>query len=454
MTKISVIMPSLNVRPYIEKCLESVVNQTLRDIEIICVDAGSTDGTLEIINEFAAKDNRIKVINSDIKSYGYQVNLGISQAEGDYIGIVETDDFIDKDMYQMLYSIISQNDVDFVKGSYREFVEHNGRTIVSECKSTKIHPKYLGRIIDLQNEPEARLIDLNHIWSGIYSKKFLVSNNIKFNETPGASFQDTSFSILAGILSNTCIYADVTPYFYRIDNPNSSVKSDGKINCVIDEFNYVENEVNKRNLTYDYIVDDMLKQIKVYTYRWNYSRLTEDAAKEFAENIRKELLLLLADETFVLHLVDNKLIRDSIMIMLGSKEDAPAYSEKAEKNTENFIKRLMQGEKIVLVGAGNYADRLLFLQEYSDQDCDIEIVDNDCTKHGLMFHGHIVKPISDIKEIYSDGSIIIANKNSADKVYEQLSGLVDKTTDIVIYDDLPQRGDMIRIYNTACVANN
>ena len=97
MSEISVIMPSLNVRPYIEKCLGSVVSQSFKDLEIICVDAGSTDGTLEIINEFARKDSRIKVINSDIKSYGYQMNLGIRYAKGEYIGIVETDDFIDRE---------------------------------------------------------------------------------------------------------------------------------------------------------------------------------------------------------------------------------------------------------------------------------------------------------------------------------------------------------------------
>ena len=447
MSEISVIMPSLNVRPYIEKCLGSVVSQSFKDLEIICVDAGSTDGTLEIINEFARKDSRIKVINSDIKSYGYQMNLGIRYAKGEYIGIVETDDFIDREMYQMLYNIIVQNDVDFVKGSYREFMEQNGRTIVSECKRTKIKQNYLGRKIYLENEPEARLLDLNHIWSGIYSRAFLISNNIKFNETPGASFQDTSFSILVGMLSKTCIYADMADYFYRIDNPDSSVKSDSKINCIIDEFKYAENELNNRNIAYDYKVENMLKQIKVNIYKWNYSRLTESSAKEFSENIREEMIRLLNDRDFMTRIDGKSNIIDSVEIMLGEKEDVLAYSENAEKNTVDFIKRLMNKKRIMLVCAGDYADRLLFLQEYSNQDCDIEIVDNNSTKHGLMFHGHIVKSMSDIKEFYSDYSIIIANKYSADELYNQICGLVNGKIDVIVYDDLPQREDMIRIFN-------
>lgn len=74
-TKISVIMPSLNVSKYIKQCLQSVLNQTLEDIEIICVDGGSTDGTLDIIQQYVKKGNRVKLIHSDIKSYGYQMNL-------------------------------------------------------------------------------------------------------------------------------------------------------------------------------------------------------------------------------------------------------------------------------------------------------------------------------------------------------------------------------------------
>ena len=80
MPLVSVIMPSLNVGNYIEKCLTSVMNQSLKDIEIICIDAGSTDGTLEIIKKYAELDQRIVVISSEVRSYGYQVNLGISTA--------------------------------------------------------------------------------------------------------------------------------------------------------------------------------------------------------------------------------------------------------------------------------------------------------------------------------------------------------------------------------------
>ena len=86
-----------------EECLESVTGQTLKEIEILCIDAGSTDGTLQIIERYVSEDPRIRLVESDKKSYGYQVNMGIREARGQYIGIVEPDDYIDKAMYQNLY---------------------------------------------------------------------------------------------------------------------------------------------------------------------------------------------------------------------------------------------------------------------------------------------------------------------------------------------------------------
>ena len=90
--KVSVIVPSLNAMPYIKQCLDSIRIQTLTELEILCVDAGSEDGTLAVINEYAVMDNRIRLIKSDQKSYGYQVNHGIEAARGEYVGIVEPDD--------------------------------------------------------------------------------------------------------------------------------------------------------------------------------------------------------------------------------------------------------------------------------------------------------------------------------------------------------------------------
>ena len=116
--KVSIIMPSLNVSRYIRQCVDSVLNQTLREIEVIFVDAGSTDGTVEILQEYTQKDSRTKLIHSDKKSYGYQVNLGFDAAQGEYLGIIETDDYADPEMFMRLYECAKKHDADVVKSGF------------------------------------------------------------------------------------------------------------------------------------------------------------------------------------------------------------------------------------------------------------------------------------------------------------------------------------------------
>ena len=158
MNKLTIILPSLNVANYIHTSINSVISQTLHNIEIICVDAGSTDGTLEILREYEKKDKRIKVIVSDIKSYGYQMNLGIQAAGGKYIGIVETDDFIDKNMFYCLYALAEKYDVDFVKSGYKQFVTNETRNIINYENARVLSDEYIKKIFLL-----ARILGLTKL---------------------------------------------------------------------------------------------------------------------------------------------------------------------------------------------------------------------------------------------------------------------------------------------------
>ena len=235
---ISIIMPSLNVADYIEECMNSVLSQTFINIEIICVDAGSTDGTLEILNHYVSIDSRIQLIHSDRKSYGYQMNLGIKAAHGDYIGIVETDDYVDPEMFERLYEAAMENKTDFVKSGYICFWDDTSGRFYNQFRCTGTQC-VKGMKLDLDEKRQYRLADINHIWSGLYRRDFLLENDLWFNETPGASFQDTSFSILVGLMAKNCVYTDDSLYYYRTDRAESSVKSNDKYRCIIDEFDYI-----------------------------------------------------------------------------------------------------------------------------------------------------------------------------------------------------------------------
>lgn len=104
--KLSIIIPAFNTEKYLPKCLDSVVNQTLKDIEIICIDNNSTDNTLNIFNEYAKNDSRIKIIsNNENKGAASSRNLGLDIASGEYIGFVDSDDFIELEMFEKLYEV-------------------------------------------------------------------------------------------------------------------------------------------------------------------------------------------------------------------------------------------------------------------------------------------------------------------------------------------------------------
>jgi len=118
---VSIIVPIYNVEPYLHRCLDSLVNQTLKDIEIICINDCSPDNSLDILKEYAEKDERINIINFE-KNQGVSVarNTGIEIAKGEYIGFVDSDDYVDLDFYEKLYKKARETDADMVKASLKK----------------------------------------------------------------------------------------------------------------------------------------------------------------------------------------------------------------------------------------------------------------------------------------------------------------------------------------------
>ena len=114
MAKISIIIPVYNVKKFLNKCLKSIVNQTFTDLEIICINDGSTDKSLSILNSFAQKDNRIIVINQSNQGQSCARNAGLAIATGEYTGFVDSDDWIDLDFYEKLYTAAEKYNADIV----------------------------------------------------------------------------------------------------------------------------------------------------------------------------------------------------------------------------------------------------------------------------------------------------------------------------------------------------
>ena len=116
MVKVSVIIPVYNTEEYLKSCIDSVIRQSLKEIEIICVDDGSTDACPQILDDYAKMDERIVVVHKENGGYGNAINIGMKMAKGEYVGIVESDDMILANMYERLYEQAKTNDLDIIKG--------------------------------------------------------------------------------------------------------------------------------------------------------------------------------------------------------------------------------------------------------------------------------------------------------------------------------------------------
>lgn len=294
MAKVSIIVPTYNVEKYLVECMESIVNQTLKDIEIICVDDGSTDNSGKILDEYAQKDNRIKVIHKENGGYGKAMNIGLDNATGEYIGIVEPDDYIALDMYETLYNIAKEKDLDFIKSDFNRFVGE-GENLEKFYNKLDESNRYYNIVINPQNDVTPFRFIMN-TWSGIYKKSFLDQHNIKHNETPGASFQDNGFWFQTFMYATRIYFLNKPFYMNRRDNPNSSIMNKSKVFCICEEYDFIENILKHQpNLNDD--IWQMFYAKKFANYMWTFNRVAEiykyDFLKRFAkdfQNIDKKYL--------------------------------------------------------------------------------------------------------------------------------------------------------------------
>ncbi len=275
MPKVSILVPIYNVEKYLKECLDSILTQSLKDIEIICINDGSTDSCPEILEEYRNKDPRIKVINKINSGYGASMNQGLNIATGEYIGIVESDDFIRPEMFKELYNTAVKFNAEIVKSDY-----YNYLTSINQSRRAGIIGNRKANCIT-SIEQDASLIKIvPSIWSSIYNREWLQKLDIRFLETPGASYQDTSFAFKALALAKRIVLLDKAFLFYRNDNENSSVNSKNKVFAIDREFDEITSFLNN-NPKIKNILNNT-KLIKEYnTYIWNLKRIDKCFYNEF-----------------------------------------------------------------------------------------------------------------------------------------------------------------------------
>lgn len=440
--KVSVILPSLNVGKYIEKCLDSVMSQTLCDIEILCVDAGSTDGTLEYIEQCARKDGRVHLFNSDKKSYGYQVNLGLDHAVGKYIAIVDTDDFIEPDMYERLYETAEKTEFpDFVMGGSYEFGEINGRLIKWDASGINAP---VDKRMDAEGNRQLFFDSVANIWDKIYRTAFIKENQIRLNETKGATYQDTGLKYQTACLAKSMAFTEGAFYDYRIDNPGASMKQNHLWDAIPSEMDFLNQKLGEK-ISDDPQLAKMMWELRVVLYWWNYDRISPEYRKRFSDEIREELENLKKKDDFMKSLNDELKNRmDQLLATVHGKTEEDCEKEKAESA---ILEMLHTNRQIyVIVSAGKYTERLLFLQSLIEQKFIVSVCDNDEEKQGKMIDGYEIRSVEEsVKDGNEDTVFCIANKNHHEELREQLLRLGVNEDRIISKFPVPSRADLFWI---------
>ena len=295
MVKVSVVLPVYNVEPYLRDCMDSIVNQTLTDIEIICVNDGSPDNSLDILNEYAEKDSRVSVYSQENGGHAVATNRGMDLATGDYLFLMDSDDVLDLRALELTYEKAIEKEVDFVLFKAINYDDENDRYYETEVYSMDKIAAVVGE--DVFNYKDIKELMFGAIvtpWSKLFKRDFIMDNNIRFPE--GLIFEDNVFFYEAMLKAKRIYFLKEFLFIRRWYPKSSTMNGDLRFLNSIDVANLTI-EVFKENGEFDnyrhYLYD---KKMNTVYYRFNH---VKDEYKEtFFQEMKKDFIRLLDEEHY------------------------------------------------------------------------------------------------------------------------------------------------------------
>ncbi len=428
--QISVIITIHNAEKYIEECLDSVTGQTFTDIEILCMDGGSTDATPRILQKYADQDWRIRIVQDANTSYGHKVNRGIDEARGKYVSVLESDDMYEPFMLERLYHIAEQYQVDFANGNYTCFYTVND---VMFSYETKMYAQNLyGKVIYNRENPKDMGI-IPRFWTGLFRRDFLTGQEIRMNESPGASFQDMSFRFLTSALAKRSYHIDEALYLYRIDNPGSSMHDGKKTTVIAEEHDFLHRQLYERNITNRYVWHNAYE----CKYRDFFGNMCNLRGKYREELFERYLIELEKDRQAIMQYalegysnLAEPLIKLSPSQVSEKVEQHAAAGEREDKRMGDFLQTITRRERIVIFGCGVRGRNLLRLL-WGIKNRIIGLSDNNQKLWGTAIEEWQVCSPKEIEKNYGQPCIVIANREHSDEIRQQLEAM--KFYDIIVY---------------------
>lgn len=237
--KVSVIIPVYNAERYLAQCLDSVLRQSLQELEVICVDDGSTDRSLDILHKYAQQDARVHIIRQKNQYAGIARNHGMQVARGKYLAFLDADDYYIDKALERLFQFAEKNNLDFIKGGFCYLdTQNNCQYTTLYSINSSIGSFQRGRVISFQGLP-VRLLNVADVpWNGLYRRSFLEQNKITFNAL--RCVNDHSFYIHCLLKAERVMITDVFVACYRVEQSDSLVGSKANhYSCHLDSYSIV-----------------------------------------------------------------------------------------------------------------------------------------------------------------------------------------------------------------------
>lgn len=264
---VSVIIPVYNVEKYLEKCLDSIINQTYKNIEIICINDGSTDSSLEILRKYAEKDNRIKVVNQENKGLGATRNVGLEIAQGEFISFIDSDDFVDKNLYKNCIEKIA-SDIDVIVFGAKTVNLKNNKIYSGQYSSKSFHKNF-------------NLNDLFNIytvaWNKLYRHSLLNEHSIIF-DTPKTGEDQTFFIKVVLNAKNICVVKKDLYYYIKYRNGALSNRKDSTDLSTIENTYSIINYLKNKELSVE-IKNKIISHYLLKTLSW-FSKIEKEKKSE------------------------------------------------------------------------------------------------------------------------------------------------------------------------------
>ena len=239
--KISVIIPVFNAEQFLRQCLDSVLRQPMKALEIICVNDGSTDASLQILEEYAKKDSRIHVISQNNQHAGIARNNGLENANGEYIHFLDADDKLTDNAYKKAYEIAHKFKLDWIKVKAYGIHAFTEDIICEFAPNMMTIDSYKRPFSFLESARELTSVQFCAIWCGLYRRAYLIENNIRFSSL--YCYNDMPFYFLAAAHAKRVMVADIYLLYYRRYNPESLAGSNlRRFDCLMEAFNILYQE--------------------------------------------------------------------------------------------------------------------------------------------------------------------------------------------------------------------